>query len=348
VSLDGQVFRNTVFNLSLSGLFLLGLHYVYPVLLGPTSFDFDTHRHKYSLLPALIRGVEVDPVARIIEGSTFSLLGWNLIFIGILLFFLLRRGGAQKPQRNLLIVSTAAVMILLSGLIRINLFSLWERTVAERCILPAIFLGFLVSKPFPLLPYLSFGLFGALLGFALAAGMTPRRVRQIFFSIGAVFLLFGVMGFVTLPPMIGRVDQAWFFKVQVELGLFLIVVVLALTLSHFRSRVTEMKRTGKISILETFGTSSLTIFLLQTPISELLAVGLSAGLPGWDQEIWPMFMFGGANLFLWITAIRMIPNRKRLWPAESLWAGYYRLLGRVSTLNASGQSFYDRAETGRL
>ena len=333
---DGRAARHALVGLVLSGLFLIGTHYLYTMLVGPTSFDFETRRHQYSLLPALIRGICLDSLdtTRLFENTTFSLLGWSLVSNGVVLWILLRRGGIARWRRNCAVMAILGVLLVLSGLLRIQLFPRWEQARQSGHHLAAAALGFLAARSYPLLPYLAFGFFGALLGLLWAGGAGRKVINATLLGIGCAWLASGVSGYVLSPAVVGRVDLSWFFKVHMELGLFLLIIGLALNLSRFSLYEAGAPERGRLPLLRSFGTISLSVFLLQMPVTETLAWILRRVLPGWDQQIGPMFLFGGFNLLLWLAFVRLVRRDHALWPAERLRVAYYRLCGRETTLSA--------------
>jgi peptidoglycan/LPS O-acetylase OafA/YrhL len=334
VEQDGRAARHALAGLVLSGVFLVAAHYFYTFLLGPTSFDFETHHHHYSLLPALIRGIRLDSLdlTRLFENTTLSLLGWSLVFNGVVLWLLLRRGGLGKRRRNCAIMTALGLLFMLGGLLRIQLFPVWEQALQSRRFFSAAILGFIAARSYPLLPYLGFGFFGSLLGLQLAGGMGRKTINATLFGAGAAWLASGVTGYILSPPVVGRVDFPWFFKVNIELGLFLLVSAVALNLTRFSWREAGQETSGLRSPLRTFGMLSLSVFLLQTPVTEILAWFLRMAFPGWDQEIGRMFLFGGLNLLAWLLFVFLVQKGAAPWPAERLRAAYFRLVGRETSM----------------
>jgi peptidoglycan/LPS O-acetylase OafA/YrhL len=331
---DGRAARHALVGLVLSGCFLIAAHYFYTALLGPTSFDFETHRHHYSLLPAIIRGIGLDSLdlTRLFENTTLSLLGFSLVINGIVLWVLLRRGGIEKWRRNRIIMASLGLLFMMGGLLRIRLFPLWEQAIQSRRYLAATALGFIAARSYPLLPYLGFGFFGSLLGLQLAGGTGRKAINATLFGAGGAWLASGVAGYILSPPIVGQVDLPWFFKVHMELGLFLLVIGLALNLTRFSHYEAGGEKRSRFSPLRTFGTISLSVFLLQMPVTEILAWVLRKVLPGWDQQIGPMFLFGGFNILLWLAFVWFVRRRCTLWPAERLRVAYYHLVSRDTSL----------------
>jgi hypothetical protein len=331
VARDGRAARHALVGLVLAGAFLIVLHYVYTALVGPTSFDFVTHRHHYSLLPLLIRGIGLGSldITRLFENTTLALLGWSLVFNGIVLWLLLRRGGIGMWRRNCWIMAAVGVLLMLGGLLRIRLFPVWEQALASRHYLAAAALGFIAARSYPLLPYLGFGAFGSLLGLQLAGGAGRKAINATLFGAGGVWLASGVAGYILSPPVVGKVDLPWFFKVHIELGLFLLVVGIALNLTRFSWREAGGEPRMERSPLRRFSTISLSVFLLQMPVTEMLALVLRKLFPGWDGN---MFLFGGANVVLWIAFVMIFQRRDTIWPAERLRRAFFTLVRRETTI----------------
>ena len=85
-----KVFKATMYNLGITGFLLLVLHFIYYMILGPTNYDMETgtHDHSYGFLPGVIRTgtwyqVQTD---RWFEQSSLAMMGWILIFLGVILY----------------------------------------------------------------------------------------------------------------------------------------------------------------------------------------------------------------------------------------------------------------------
>jgi hypothetical protein len=221
------------------------------------------------------------------------------------------------------------LLLMLGGLLRIRLFPVWEQALASRRYLTAVALGFIAARSYPLIPYLGFGAFGSLLGLQLAGGAGRKAINATLFGAGGVWLASGVAGYILSPPVVGEVDLPWFFKVHIELGLFLLVVGIALNLTRFSWREAGGEPRMERSPLRRFSTISLSVFLLQMPVTEMLALVLRKLFPGWDGN---MFLFGGANVVLWIAFVMIFQRRDTIWPAERLRRAFFTLVRRETTI----------------
>ena len=295
-----------------AGLFLLVAHYLYNVFLGPHTHNFETGEHSYSLVALSIRNGEftLPGIDKLFEGSALSMLSWNLIFLGAILYVLFRDKGVQNLRRNRIILGVGGALVVLTSVVRIYLLPLVETSIEEGQYALATGLSFFVAKPYPLLPYLAFALFGAVL---MLSWMESReRLRQMTW-LGVGWLALGILGFVFIPQSIAEVDMFWFAKVMFELGVFILAVVAA-------SLVFDVpQRQEKAAWLRRFGRVSFTIYIVQTPLSELLAKGLDGVMPGWNMTIPAMLVFGVFNVLIWLGIIAVWSQYDFRYSLEWLW-----------------------------
>ena len=65
-------------------------------------------------------------------------------------------------------------------------------------------------------------------------------------------------------------------------------------------------------------TTSLIIFLLETVVRELIAYGLTALFPGWNDSVLNCFIFGGCLVMMWI-GIVILSNRMKWSLSNKKW-----------------------------
>lgn len=292
-----------------TGLFILLLHYVYFLFLGPALLDLETGDHSMSVLAGFIRhGAWRLPRAdRVFYSTALSMVGWNVILVGVVLYFLLRNGGHQKPKRNYAIMAALGMAVVVVSLIRIPLYPLSQQAIERGNYPLAFLLGFTVNKNDPVLPYFGFGLFGAMIGVALARGESHRKIREYFGLTGVGWLAAGVIGLMLLPDtMLERaVDAFWFFLIVVQLGLFILLVVALLWLLDFCPEEKRWRRAGLLRWVRRFGMVSLSVFMLETPLSGVLARLADAVFPGWNMSMNVTFMFAAFNVVIWLGLVKL-------------------------------------------
>ena len=323
----GHVLRNFL----IAGAYLLSLHYLYFLVLAPKLLDLTDGQHLYALLPGLLAQGSMPPLypERLFYATTLSMIAWNLLLIGPLIYLLLRRSPTLERAGRWL--AGLGTLVMLLSLARIPLYPLALEAIEEGALLPSLVLGFLVNKNNPILPYLAFGLFGGWLGLSLVKGVSARALRPVGVA-GVAWLLAGITGILLLPAtMLEReIDLFWYFLTLSQLGLFLILLVAVLF-------IVDVKRFGKRALepltypMYVMGVSSLTVFLLETPLSELLAKLVSVFLPTWQLSLNGCLIFGAANVILWLGIMRVWARYDFKYSAEWLTVRLYDRLKRPSS-----------------
>ena len=307
-AVKGKPFRHIIS----AGFFLLIMHYIYNVFLGPHTHDFETFHHSYSMVALTVRNgaITFPEIKRLFEGSALSMLSWNLIFLGMILYFLFRNGGIEKVRRNKIILGIMGTAVVLLSIVRIHLFPLVDSSLANHNYALSTVLSYFVAKPYPLLPYLAFGLFGSLLGLTILE--SRDKVKKLTWF-GMVWLVMGIAGIFLVPQEIKGIDMFWFVKVLLELGIFILMVI------AFSLIFDTKRRENSLPWLRRFGRVSFTIYIFQTPLSEIFAKGLNIAIPGWNMTIPAMLVFGVLNLMLWAGIITVWSRYKFKYSLEWLW-----------------------------
>jgi peptidoglycan/LPS O-acetylase OafA/YrhL len=283
---------------TITGLIILLSSYFYFWIVGPAILDRVNGNHDYSVLMNLmIRGKLIFPsLQRIFYVDALTMLGLNIIIIGIIMFFLLRKKDNKK--RNYIVVLSLATLFIALSYIRIPLYPVIEEAIKNRNLSILIPLDYLINKNNPILPYLGFGLFGSFIAMLIAYKEKWAIIWKSILGIGLTFLVVGIIGYVTLPDtMLERaIDPMWFYIIVAQVGLFMLMILGAL--KYFDFRKNEIK-TESCKIIRRFGEVSLTIFMLETPISEIFAKILTVVNSDWNQSMAGSLIFGGFMVMFW-------------------------------------------------
>ncbi|MHA1200873.1 MAG: hypothetical protein ACTSQF_16275 [Candidatus Heimdallarchaeaceae archaeon] len=291
------------------GLFFLIMNFLYTFLLEPFSMDFGTGVISHSFLPGVIRtgGYYAVTPEKILSGSVFSMLGWNLIIMGLLFTLLFKNKEKFRDKWRRILVLVLGLTIILISFLRIYLYDDFTAAIDGGSYFIAYLIDIVAGNYFPILPYLGFGLVGAYFGLVLADEPTKKKMlNRIWIGVG---LLVGAVVAFLIPDSfyqsIGLLDDIFFdyIIVMFEIG-FLIIIGVLLFLAFFNKRgekLDPVKRDKKkfSTIFLRFSTNSLTFFLLERPISELFALILNTTIPGWNNEIWTSILFGLFLVLFW-------------------------------------------------
>lgn len=326
-------------NYAKAGLLMLVLHYVYFLGLAPKLLDVEHGQHQFSLIPGLIATGRLTPLYpdRIFYSSALSMTAWNLLLTGPLVGWLLKRGRGMRHAAFLL--GGLGTLVVVLSLIRLPMYPVAAKAIEDGRWLAALTLGFLFNKNNPILPYLGFGLFGSALGLALAQSEKPRRALGWFALIGAVWFAAGVVGLALLPDtMLEReVDLFWYCIVLLQLGLFLLLVVLALYLFDYGPERLRGALSRALRPARQIGAVSLSIFMLETVLSQIGVRVADALLPGWSLSVNACLLFGAINALLWLGIVWVWSSLGFLYGMEWLSVRVYGWLKRPSDKMRMGE-----------
>ncbi|MBN1933845.1 MAG: hypothetical protein JW934_04220 [Anaerolineae bacterium] len=322
-----------------AGLLMLVLHYVYFLALAPKLLDVEGGNHQFSLLPGLIATGRFPPFYsdRVFYSTALSMTAWNLLLIGPLVGWLLKRGRGARHAAPLL--GGLGTLVVVLSLIRLPMYPVAAKSIEDGRWLAALIFGFLFNKNNPVLPYLGFGLFGSALGLALAGTERPRRALGWFALLGALWLAAGIVGLALLPDtMLEReVDLFWYFIVLFQLGLFLLLVVLALYLFDYGPDKLCGVLNNALKPARRVGAVSLSIFMLETVFSQIGVRIADALLPGWSLSINACLLFGAINALLWVGIVWVWSRAGFRYGMEWLSVRAYKWLRRPSDKMRMGE-----------
>jgi len=312
--------------LIIAGCLYLVVHYLLVLVLGRWSVDFVNNQPNLTAVAATIRSgsISFPSVSKLYDGTSLSTIAINLIILSLINFALLRKRGIMKEVRNYLILLTGGSLIMILSFLRIDLYPLFQDAITEGKTGWALAGSFFLANPYPLIPYLSYGLFGS------AAALMVYHYRRnliagILIPMGILFLVYGLAGAMRYDKTISTPDFFWYFKTQLELGIFLLMLSFIL-LAFRRARRTR----AKIPLILWFSRLSLTIYLLETLVSEMLGKAGHLLFAGWNQTINGCLVFGAINVVLWAVILffwRKIDFRYSL---EYFWVKGFRRLGKES------------------
>ena len=287
---------------TVNGVLMLVIAWLYFIFTGPGLVDMPNRSMNNSILVELIRNGRLTGLnlERFLYVDSLVMLGMNLLLLGpIFLFFNRFR---KKPWL------VAGLGFFLLSLLRIPLYSQYLNAVDNEQMGIVLILNWLVNKNNPILPYLSFGMFGGWLGSLLSTDDWKHMVRKIL-PVGLILFIIGGILYVLLPDtMLQRsIDGKWFAIMTAQLGLFLLLILLALQWFDFR-KSTTMKSSSAIrndlqrqlfplAFINRFGVAGLTPFFFESILSAVIFRLLRLFLPDLS------FGLGGSLLYGFLLAI---------------------------------------------
>lgn len=309
------------------GIYIIIIHYMLNIFLGRWNVDFINNQPDMTAVAGSIRNMQLTfpGIAKFFEGSSISTIGLNLIIIASLLLFLLRNKGFEKEKRNYWVLGSSGFIIMLLSFTRIYLYGALGQSIQAKNYLLATMLSFSIANPYPLLPYLAYGLFASILGLMMYK-KRKNLIKKVFIPIGFFFFIYGLVGSMNFPKTISKADYFWYFKTNLELGIFILIITFFLLTFELRD-----KKIINIPFIKWFSRISLTVYLFETLLSEIFGKILDCLIPAWNQTINGCLIFGASNIIIWILILWIWQKNNFKFSVEYWWVKIFRKLGKEST-----------------
>jgi len=324
---EGGFNREIFSNMALSGGALLIFHYILNIFLGRWNIDFINNRPDLTVLAGSLREMTfVFPhIGKFFEGSSLSTIGLNLIILSGVMLLMMRGNGIKKQKRNYFILWLAGFSIMALSFVRVAIFPVMAKSIAAGDYLTATFFGFFIANPYPLLPYLAYGIFGLMIGMMMHGGRRDL-LKKIIIPSGIAFAVFGLVGMMNFDKTISKPDFFWYFKTNFELGLFLLLTAAMYFLAGPGQYVFK-----KLAFVRWFSRVSLSVYMLEVLLSEILRIVLFRFSPAWNQTINGCLAFGAFNILVWIAILFVWQRFDFKYSLEYYWVIMSAKIGKRST-----------------
>jgi len=305
--------KNTIRQMVMSGLImgvsLIALHYFFRGVLSADS----------GILYYLAREGEVIlPAAKWLVGTcTLAMLGWTSIVVPAIMALLISGRGLEKPRRNYLILGILGTGILIATPFLRDAFAPYTETwMGQGLYLQAGIWSHLFYDLFPIFPYIGYGLFGAMLGIALARGERRRDIAGILLVAGMILM---AVGWVVSVFYGGPDPTNYLFKVShtaiymktfmqySQLGLFFLFIFGGLLVFDLLSPERRERRQKRFALLQKFSMVSLTIFLLEGVVNAVIRRVLDhiPWIEGWSESLGIVVLVALSYLLVWALIVHI-------------------------------------------
>ncbi len=324
---EGGFGRRIFSDLALTGIVLLFFHYILNIFLGRWSNDFINNRPNMTVVADSLRNMHLalPRSANFFEGSSISTIAFNLIILSVVMFYMFRGDGLKKEKRNYLILWFSGFLVMVLSFVRVNIFPVLAGSAAAGNYLMASFFSFFIANPYPLLPYLAYGIFGLMIGIMIFSGR-KKLLKTIIVPTGIFFIIFGLAGMTNFEKTISTPDYFWYFKTNFELGIFLLLTASAYLLAEGKRGFAK-----NLSLVRWFSRVTLSIYLLETLLSEILRIILFKFSPDWNQTINGCLAFGMVNVIIWSAIVFFWRKSNFKYSLEYYWVLLSDKAGKRST-----------------
>ena len=308
------------------GIYII-IHYILNIFLGRWNVDFVNNQPDMTVVANSIRNMKLifPTIAKFFEGSSISTIGLNLIIVASLLLLLLKNKGFEKEKRNYWVLGTSGFIIMLFSFTRIYIYGIVEQSIQAKNYLLATMLSFTIANPYPLFPYLAYGLFASVIGIMIYK-KRKNLIKKVIIPIGLFFFIYGLVGCMNFPKTISKADYFWYFKTHLELGFFILIITIFLLIFEFGN-----KKIINLPFIKWFSRVSLTVYLFETLLSEIFGKILNYLMPTWNQTINGCLIFGALNIIIWILILWAWKKNDFKFSVEYWWVKIFRKFGKKST-----------------
>ncbi len=203
--------------------------------------------------------------------DAISLLAISSFITCIIAFLIWRKGGVLKARRNFLILTiTACVWLAISPLLHYYLDPTFENDVSTGNYLQGYLLKLIVGPTESTFPNAAFGIFGQVLGIAIALETPLQHIKKYGYTFGIIFLfiaaiLIGIDGWSLTPANIGK--QLPFQNQILNLGILLIISTWLIGFMEYQTPERRTRIAKDTVIIRRFSFLALTLFLLESVFS---------------------------------------------------------------------------------
>lgn len=301
------------------------IHFYLNLVAGRWNVDFINNKPDLTLYAALLRGSmdQFHPYKKLFDGSSISTIAFNII----LLSFLQSMFKKLKLKRDLIynFLFIAGFSIIFFSFIRVDIYRYFDLLKADKIFLPVIILTFFIANPYPLITYFSYGLFGMLIGY-LIFDKREDILKKVVIPTSLFLILYGLYGMSKFPKSISKPDLFWYFKTNFELGFFIFSILLIYLFLERKKSILK-----KLSFIYNFSRVSLSVYLIEVLMSELLRKFYLTFNTRWNLDMNQTFLFGFFNVLLWFIIVNLWSKIDFKYSFEYFWVKFFKTLGKDST-----------------
>jgi len=324
-----------------AGLWILTLHYIQSIFFAN---GFAVGRQRFGVILGWIQTGEMIPVTskHYIESNALSMIGLVVIFITIVLFLVLRMQNQRSLKKDIRLFIFLGSLILVSTPFVSYQLGLFKPALVHDGNYFGLTAINLFIGAYGMFPMLAFGFYGAAIGAGIAGGVPPVLMKRALLFCGLTFFVIGGLGFFVLGGLDFHTifDNTmsnqfhWILFRLNQLGFFLLLYRLFLSAVDFAGSETKEKVLHVFHPARVFGLVSLTVFVSEPILAEVLRKICDVLLPGWNEHLILVIFFGVLCLIVW-------------WLILNLWWKTARFAGSLEWLSAKVIRFMSGKKTTR-
>lgn len=238
----------------------------------------------------------------ITKTGTLFVLGINLVIISGILFIIFKNNLQQDPKKPLRYLYILGILFfILSPFVKFWGTPFYEQLYSDGHILFAFLIGGITTE-FSLFPYLSFGLFGSYFGLLIASTDNKVEISKKFKKSILIWFIIGAIGVVIFDSDTVLGDRLMKTAINcVGVALFLLFEFISLKIYDFSSKRKQLNVETSSNPVIIFGKISLTIFILEPILAELLIISIDVLFgSSWKANLWHVGLFAIVCILFWM------------------------------------------------
>jgi hypothetical protein len=320
-----------------TGLWILALHYIQRIFFAN---GFLEGRFPVGIVLGWMRSGEAVQLAPGLytESNALSMIGSVVLILTFVLFLVFRYRKSRSLSRDIRLYMLIGTLILLATPFVRHELGLYKTILAGNHNNLGLALVNLLIGGYGIFPFLAYGFFGAAIGAAMSGQVSPVRLKRALLISGSALFLAGATGFFILGgwdmnnmfanTMANQLH--WILFRLNQLGFFLLLYLLFLSLVDFAESRTKEKALRFFYPARVFGMMSLTVYFCEPILAEIFKKFMDPLFPGWTEQLVPVLLFGFFCLFAWWVLLR-------LWWATVRFAYSLEWLGALAIRWLSGK-----------
>jgi hypothetical protein len=236
------------------------------------------------------------------------MIGWGTIFTGLILYILTINDGIQKIGRNCLVIGIAGtIIIFIQPLIKSDINAILAQPLTWANFPLHLLLHWIAGPMDPIVPYVGFTFYGIIFGIIYVEGLSKKTFLTYGYGLGMFYTILGfTMQTLTGGFTINAYDTPPFWPLIAILGPMLLATTFIVHIMDMRSEEAKLKAIKRTIGMRTFGLVSLTAFLLEGSLSQIVHALINVFYPNSGANtIFIVLIFSPFMVILWLLILKL-------------------------------------------
>ena len=281
-----------------------------------------------TIIAEMMRGI--DPALKwekLLGSSGIRTIGFVLATVPAVVYFMFRRSRKLNTTENYQLIVMIGLLLLVLSSARLLFYEWWVEMRSTNPILAGV-VSPLLSDPYPVISYGSFGFFGVALGMMLYF-KRQALIKKYIVPAGVLCLMVGTLIMLNTEVKLFGASVFAYGRTFAEAGLFLLIGG-AITSTAIREKANH--RSNRImKMITPLSRISLTVYMLETLTSEMLRHVWTLFDSSWNTHIELCFALGVFNLAVWIVIAVLWQRYDFKYSMEYFWVRLLAVFGYRST-----------------